>query len=216
MEFFGAGWSAVIFDDAAAGHGDGNNLDGNGIFYVLRCGGGAAGDRGDRGYRGDRDSRVNFDFAVQDEKGDDFFGSDRRFAGKFVSHQSNFVVFGFGGMVGIGVGEVQAKIPILAGSDHRFNFRGCRRGAGIFRIVAGGNNFCGVVLATDQNSFKRTGQGEATFGRRIDGVAGVSDGNKFGRNGGAGAVDGSAAAVYIVRPVEFIDADDFGGDTFKN
>ena len=41
MEFFGAGGRAVVFDDAAAGYGNGDNFDGNCIFYVL-CGGGGA------------------------------------------------------------------------------------------------------------------------------------------------------------------------------
>ena len=41
MEFFGAGGRVVIFNDAAAGYGDGDNFDGDGFFYVL-CFGGAA------------------------------------------------------------------------------------------------------------------------------------------------------------------------------
>ena len=47
-------------------------------------------------------------------------------------------------------------------------------------------------------------------------MANVSDGAQFGRNDVAFAFDGSAIAVYLVRPVEFAGPDDFGGDTFKN
>ncbi len=64
VEFFGIIGINVGFNDAAAGHGNSNNFDINGIFYVLCVGSTAAGDRGDRGYRGDRDRRINCDFSV--------------------------------------------------------------------------------------------------------------------------------------------------------
>ena len=61
MEFFGAGGRTVIFDDAAAGHGNGDNFGGNRIFYVLRGGSGA---EDIRRIRRIRRIRIDFNFTV--------------------------------------------------------------------------------------------------------------------------------------------------------
>ncbi len=71
-------------------------------------------------------------------------------------------------------------------------------------------------MAVNKNSFKGARQRQAAFGERIDRLAGFSNSNKFSRDGGAFAVDGSAAAVYILREVKLVGADDFGGDIVEN